>query len=207
MTLTVSAPQPSEIHSPEFIAKFLRRQTNLRHFLVAWRDGRQIVFQIQPDPDVMTGVMREADERMRRGPTRVGPREDPVPKHVRRLRGQLRTCVRDLKLGGTEFLLCSKIEEQPAEYAYAIHVPQRSVRADIAALFERTIQDQLAGFREQMSRAAKAEADARTGHPVDRPLSNPASAGETAKAQTSGHRCVGRKRCGVGRSKRRQATK
>lgn len=47
-----------------------------------------------------------------------------------------------------------------AEYAYAIHVPQRSVRADIAALYERTIQDQLAGFREQVAKAAKEEADA-----------------------------------------------
>jgi hypothetical protein len=112
-----------------------------------------------------------------------------------------------LKLGGTEFLLCSKIEEQPAEYAYAIHVPQRSVRADIAALFERTIQDQLAGFREQVARAAKEEADAATGHLVDKPSSNPASAGETAKAPTAGHRCVGRKRRGGGRSKRQHATR
>lgn len=160
MNQTVSDPPPSEIYSPEFIASFLRRQTSVKHFLVVWRDGRQIVFQIQPDADVMTGVLREADERMARGPTRVVPRQDPVPKHVRRLRGQLRTCVRDLTLGGTEFLLCFKIEDQPAEYAYAIHVPQRSVRADIAALFERTIQDQLAGFREQVAKAAKEEADA-----------------------------------------------
>lgn len=97
---------------------------------------------------------------MRHGPTRATAKSNPVPEHVRRLRGQLRTCVCDLKLGGTEFLLCSKIEEQPAEYAYAIHVPQRSVRADIAALFEHTIQDQLAGFREQVARAAKEETDA-----------------------------------------------
>jgi len=27
--------------------------------------------------------------------------------------------------------MCFKIEDQAAEYAYAIHVPQRSVRADI----------------------------------------------------------------------------
>mgnify|MGYP007112075440 CR=1 FL=1 len=64
MTLTASDPPPSEIYSPDFIASFLRGQTNLKHFLVVWRDGRQIVFQIQPDPDVMTGVLREADERM-----------------------------------------------------------------------------------------------------------------------------------------------
>lgn len=50
MTLTASDPPPSEIDSPEFIASFLRRQTNLKHFLVVWRDGRQIVFQIQPNP-------------------------------------------------------------------------------------------------------------------------------------------------------------
>lgn len=112
---------------------------HLKHFLVVWRNGRQIVFQIQPDADVMTGVLREADERMAREPTRVVPREDPVPRQVRRLRGQLRTCVRDLKLGGTEFLLCSKVEDQPAEYAYAIHVSQRSARADIAAWIERMI--------------------------------------------------------------------
>jgi hypothetical protein len=207
MNQTTSQPPPSEIHRPEFIASFLRRQANLKHFLVVWQEGREIINQILPDPDVMAGVLREANQRLGRGPTRAASQTGPLPEHVQRLCGQLRTCIRDLTLGGTEFLLCSKVEDQPAEYAYEIHTSRGSARADIAELNERVIQGRLAEFREQLARAAKEEAGDPTGHPMDEPFSNPESAAKTVKAENADHRRAGRKRSGKGRLKRRQAAK
>ena len=135
-TMTISDPRPNIEVRPQRIAGFLRGQAHLKHLLVVWHDGREVVFQALPDPDAAFEILRESLRQRPLAPDLARNPTSSVPVCFRRLENQIQACIRGLRKAGLEFVLCFKIDDQAARIAYEVHPSRHSVGTDVVALLE-----------------------------------------------------------------------
>ena len=139
-TSTIRDPRTNIEVRPQRIAGFLRGQAHLKHLLVVWHGGREIVFQALPDPAAAFEILRESLRQRPLAPDLTRTPTSSVPVCFRRLENQTHACIRGLRKAGLEFVICFKIDDQAARIAYEVHPSRHSFGTDLVTLLEQAKQ-------------------------------------------------------------------